>query len=241
MWQQVTQQGSVSARIVRQVEQLIHEESLQAGDRLPSEREMAQLLGVSRPSLREAVRILEAHGRLEVKHGRGVFVRPPLSEQELRASLVDQEMNLSELYAMREVLEVPAAGWAAERTDDADLKRLRSMLDQMDSVRAPEPDFDALRQLDTNFHLSIAEIAGNRFLQQTSHVLSEMLVSGMETTLTIPGRAELSRQDHERIYAALSQRDPGAARRAARSHIRAAHRAAMRRIEAQQKALRGRD
>ncbi len=232
MWEPVSQREGLSERIIGQVEKLIGDESLKPGERLPPEREMAQLLGVSRPSLREAVRILQARGRLQVKHGQGVFVEAPRSERELRDALDSTEVTLSELFAMREVLEVPAAAWAAERVDDEQLHRLRATLDRINAIVTTGPvDFGRLRQLDTEFHMAVAAAAGNRFLRQTSHVLHDMLHSGMETTLTVPGRPELSRRDHERLYRALAAHDPAAARRAVRRHIRAAHSAAVRRIE----------
>lgn len=227
MWEPIGQQGSVSDRIVAQVERVIGDESLKPGDRLPSEREMAELLGVSRPSLREAVRILQARGRLIVKHGQGVFVQAPRSERELRAALGEVELTLQELYAMREVLEVPAAGWAAENITPAHLRNVRRALNALNAAgEVANVDYDRLRQLDADFHLAIAVAAGNRFLRQTSHVLHEMVLSGMQTTLLIPGRAEVARRDHERIYQALDQHDAPGARRAARAHIRSAHAAA---------------
>lgn len=236
MWQPISQQGSLSDRIVDQVEQLIRNESLKPGDRLPSEREMAQLLGVSRPSLREAVRILEARGRLAVRHGLGVFVQAPRSERELRAALGEVELTLNELYAMREVLEVPAAGWAADGIDAAQLRDVRTKLDTLNSAgEAATIDYDELRRLDADFHLAIAVAAGNRFLRQTSGVLHDMVVSGMETTLLIPGRIEIARTDHERIYACLAEHDAAGARRAARAHIRGAHSAAARRLAGAQR------
>lgn len=236
MWQPISQQGSLSDRIVDQVEQLIRNESLKPGDRLPSEREMAQLLGVSRPSLREAVRILEARGRLAVRHGLGVFVQAPRSERELRAALGEIELTLNELYAMREVLEVPAAGWAADGIDAAQLRDVRTKLDTLNSAgEAATIDYDELRRLDADFHLAIAVAAGNRFLRQTSGVLHDMVVSGMETTLLIPGRIEIARTDHERIYACLAEHDAAGARRAARAHIRGAHSAAARRLAGAQR------
>lgn len=236
MWQPISQQGSLSDRIVDQVEQLIRNESLKPGDRLPSEREMAQLLGVSRPSLREAVRILEARGRLAVRHGLGVFVQAPRSERELRAALGEIELTLNELYAMREVLEVPAAGWAADGIDAAQLRDVRTKLDTLNGAgEAATIDYDELRRLDADFHLAIAVAAGNRFLRQTSGVLHDMVVSGMETTLLIPGRIEIARTDHERIYACLAEHDAAGARRAARAHIRGAHSAAARRLAGAQR------
>lgn len=234
MWETVAQPGSLSERIVAQVERMLVDERLRPGDRLPSEREMAALLGVSRPSLREAVRILQAQGRLVVKHGQGVFVAELRSEQELRAALRQAEHSLNELFAMREVLEVPAAGWAAERAEPGDLQSLRAVLDELDrSFEEHPPDFTRLASQDAQFHLGIAQLAGNRFLQQTSHVLHDILLSGMETTLLIPGRREKSRREHGRILAALEAGDATAAKRAARLHIRSAHGAARQRVAAE--------
>lgn len=233
MWQAVNQPGNLAARIVGQVEKLISDKSLKPGDQLPSERDMAVLLKVSRPSLREAVRMLEARGRLVVKHGIGVFVQDARSERELRFALAATEMSNNELFAMREVLEVPAAAWAAEKITDTQLAELRAALDDMAAIvdSPDEIDFDRLQALDVQFHLGVAMAAGNRFMHQTSGVLHDMLLSGMETTLAIPGRAVKSRRDHENIYAALLAHDPAAARKAARAHIRAAHAAAIRRVE----------
>ncbi|MGI8869076.1 MAG: FadR/GntR family transcriptional regulator, partial [Mycobacteriales bacterium] len=210
MWQPVQPQGSLTDRIVAQIERLIDERRLAPGDRLPAEREMAALLSVSRPSLREATRVLESRGRLAVRHGQGVFVRPGQTETELRRSIVAAEVSSGEVFAMREVLEVPAASWAAQVISPNELRELRTTLDNMGRLLdaasrngALDParvDFDRLAALDAGFHLAIAAAAGNRFLRQTSGVLHDILLTGMETTLTIPGRAELSRIDHDTIY-----------------------------------------
>lgn len=240
MWEPISQQGSLSDRIVAQVERLIDDERLKPGDQLPSERDMAELLGVSRPSLREAVRILEAHARLVVKHGQGVFVQAPLSERELRAAMGDIQLSLQELYAMREVLEVPAAGWAAENITPDQLRDVRAALDALNAAgEAPRPDYDKLRQLDADFHLAIAVAAGNRFLRQTSSVLHNMVLSSMQTTLLIPGRVVIARRDHERIYAALERADVAGARQAARAHIRGARSAAARRLDREGRETKG--
>lgn len=235
LWQPVAQPGSLSERIVAQVEKILLEERLRPGDRLPPEREMAQLLGVSRPSLREAVRILQARGRLVVKHGQGVFVAELRSEQELRSALQQAEISINELFAMREVLEVPAAGWAAERVTPEQIEELRGTLASLDAAFDEEPcDFARPAGLDAQFHLRIAGAAGNRYLQQTSHVLNDILLSGMETTLLIEGRREKSHREHHRILDALAAGDAAAARRAARTHIRNAHRAALARMAREQ-------
>ena len=231
MWQQVGQQSRLSERIVLQLEQMLAAEELKPGDRLPPEREMAQMLGVSRPSLREAVRILQARGRLTVKHGQGVYITAPGSQRELAAALGDVRLSIAEQFAMREVLEVPAATWAALRITRKQVRELRAILDDLHAAFERSPrDFEQIAELDARFHLTIADAAGNPFLHQTSHLLSSMILSGMETTLLIPGRREKSRRQHERILAALVDGDEKAAARAARAHIRSALGAALDRM-----------
>jgi GntR family transcriptional repressor for pyruvate dehydrogenase complex len=237
MWQQIGQNGSVSDRIERQVLHLIAAEHLKPGERLPSERDLAALLKVSRPSVREAIKSLEAQGRLHVRHGQGVFVASPASAQSLRAALIQQEITLGELFAMREVLEIPAAGWAARAGDTTRLGAAAEALDALNTAsRTRKRDYDRLRQLDAAFHLRIVEAAGNRFLRQTLGVLQEMLAASMQTTLRVPGRLESSRDEHGRILAALRSGDATAARAAARRHIRGARTAALHQVREEREA-----
>ena len=219
----VREEGSLSGRIVAQIERLIEERNLQPGDRLPPERELAGMLGVSRPSLREAVKTLEANRRVAVKHGTGVWILPPNPMRHLAGIF---EVNLRDLFAMREVLEVPAAGWAAECKEDAAVSRLLGVLDAME----PSVNIDELRRLDVEFHIRIAEMARNRFLLGTMDVLHEMLRLGMETTLAIPGRIPRSRLEHRRIANAIAAGDANRARRMMRAHIRSAQAAGLRRL-----------
>lgn len=236
MWQRIGQAGSISDRIERQILDLIQGEQLKPSDRLPSERDLAALLGVSRPSVREAVKSLEAQGRLHVRHGHGMFVTAPRSEQDLRATLAQHEVTLGELFAMREVLEVPAAGWAATAGDRTRLAAVSAALAELNKASRIAPhNFALLEKLDAAFHMRIVEAAGNRFLRQTLGVLQEMIAAGMETTLLVPGRVEKSREEHDRILAALRAGDAAAARAAVRRHIRNLHSAARGRIESERR------
>jgi len=231
MWERVGSSGSVPQRIVFQIEQLIESKSLQPGDRLPTERDLATLLGASRPTVREAIRTLQERGWLDVRHGLGIFVTEPPIEFGLGTTWRPEGIDISELFLMREVLEVPAASWAAKIITQADVRRLRKTLHELDEAFDADPAaFHRLAQLDATFHLTIAEISGNSFMKQTSDVLHTMLISGMKTTLLIPGRREKSRDQHLRILEALVDHDAVAAGRAARSHVRSARRAAERRL-----------
>jgi GntR family transcriptional regulator, transcriptional repressor for pyruvate dehydrogenase complex len=231
MWERLSP-GSVASQVERQITQAIESGRYTPGDRLPPEREFAELLGVSRPTVREAIGALKARGVLRVVHGRGVFIAEPETARELREALATQRHSISELFAMREVLEVPAAGWAAERQDAVALQRVSDVLKSMNEVAEQVPrDFDRLQQLDADFHLAIVEAAGNTFLQQTLGVLQDILHKGMQTTLMLPGRVEQAREDHQRILDALLAADPEAARRAALHHVESARATAMQRLE----------
>jgi GntR family transcriptional repressor for pyruvate dehydrogenase complex len=231
LWQPVGRRGSLYERIAAEIERLIEGRQLRPGDRLPPERQLAALLQVSRNSLREAIKMLEANGRLEVRHGRGITVREPEPDR-LAWAYLQKEVGLRELFAMRLVLEVPAAGWAASSAGDGELEAINRAWDALDRASATKPpDWDALRRLDQAFHLTIAGAAGNRFLWRTLEVLQDMLAAGMETTLMIPGRLERSREDHQRINRAVMARDAREARAAMRAHIGGAQAAALRRLE----------
>lgn len=229
IWRPIKETGHLTEKIVSRIEQIIDESNLIAGARLPSERDLARLLGVSRPALREAVKTLEAHGRVVVRHGQGVFVNASADEV-MRIRLANQEVSMTELYAMRNVLEAPAAGWAANSATDEEIERLRVALEAEEEVRTQPTDYGRLAQLDAGFHLLIVEIAKNRFLLQTVGILQEMMAAGMDTTLTVPGRLDRSRQDHRAIFEAIRDHDGEAARIACSSHIIGAREAALLRI-----------
>jgi GntR family transcriptional repressor for pyruvate dehydrogenase complex len=226
--------GQVSERIAQRILELITSDQLKPGERLPAERELARMLGVGRPALREAMKSLQARGHIQIRHGAGAFVAEPAATRELQAALRAEQLDLAELFAMREVLELPAAQWAAERQDADRLSEVQAVHEELRKASLePEIDWSRLQELDAAFHLRIVEAAGNRFLSRTASVLHDMLLRGMETTLKLPGRLELSRRDHERILAALLDADGPGARDAARSHIEGARRAALERLSAE--------
>lgn len=217
-----------AARIASQLIELIDIQKLAPGDRLPPERSLADLLEVSRPSLREALHILQAQGFVQIKHGQGTFVREPIVAQELRASMMSSTHGLNELFDAREVLEVPASKWAAAKASKEDLRLLRATLNQIDTVTAAAPiDFDQLQILDAKFHLTIVGIAGNRFINQTLNVLQDVMKMSMETTLRLPGRSDVSRNEHNGILAAIESGNGELASQLTLQHITGARAVAL--------------
>ena len=198
----------------------IEREDLRPGDRLTPERELAKKLGISRPSLREAIQILQTQGRLVVKHGIGVFLLDDQEGERLRDSLRAAHHSVEELFQMREILEAPAVEWAAERRSEAQLKAIKSAAAALNAAIAENPiDFDKVRLLDMNFHLTIVKSAQNQFLNQTLGTLQEIMYRSMDNTLKLPGRIESSEHEHGVILEAIEKRDPITARLTIIQHI----------------------
>ncbi len=198
----------------------IEESGLKGGDRLKSERELAKILGISRPSLREAVQILQVQGRLVVKHGIGIFVLDEEEGGKLRDSLKAAQHRIEELFQMREILEAPAVEWAAERRTPEQLAAMKVAAKALLDATAESPiDFDKVRRLDMDFHLTIVRSAQNHFLNQTLGTLQEIMFKSMDNTLKLPGRIEASEHEHGVILDAIEQQDPIAARLMIIQHI----------------------
>ncbi|MDE3082210.1 MAG: FadR family transcriptional regulator [Acidobacteriota bacterium] len=209
------------------IEDLIDSEALEEGQKLPPERDLALMLGVSRPALREAVKTLEAHQRLVVKHGQGVFVG--LNKVNLvRQRLLNLEVSLMELFSMRRVLESTAAAWAASTATDMEVEQLEKVILEQERAYLEPDDLEQLKSVDAAFHQTVVTMAKNRFLTQTFEVLQEMIGEGMETTLRVPDRLKISRIDHRRIFDAIRDHDAEAAAAAAEGHIDGAREAAQR-------------
>ncbi len=217
-----------AARIATQLIELINVQRLNPGDRLPPERQLAELFAVSRPSLREALHILQAQGLVSIRHGQGTFIQEPIVAQELRASLVSTAHGLNELFDAREVLEVPASKWAAINSSKEDIRHLRATLNQIDTLTWSSPvDFDQLQVLDAKFHLTIVGISGNRFINQTLNILQDVMKISMETTLRLPGRSDVSRGEHHEIFKAIESGNGELASKLTMQHITGARAVAL--------------
>lgn len=190
------------------------------GQRLPSEAELGRLLGVSRGSLREAIRMLAALGVLVVRHGSGTYV------SDLRAADIVSSLSLTlgllplegllEVYEMRRVLEAHATGQAAARRPDALMPELDAILTELELVDDPAK----ASELDGQFHTLVDEAAGNPTM---TAMLTVFRRRGRNYQIFgHPGTTEVkvvSDRGHRAIYRALLHRDPGAAESAAADHI----------------------
>jgi GntR family transcriptional regulator, transcriptional repressor for pyruvate dehydrogenase complex len=190
------------------------------GDRLPSERMLSDELSMSRASVREAIRGLEALGLVDVRHGRGVFVRDtsePISP--LFASWsAEHEYAIGEVLAFRLLLEPELAALAAERADDTFVAALDAILQAMDEA-ATSGDLVGLVQCDTAFHDAITRRAGNRLYADLLGRVTGLLIESRRISLGVPGRADKVIARHRAVADGIRRRDPAAAHGAMREHL----------------------
>ena len=118
--------------------------------------------------------------------------------------------------------------WAADKASKEDIRLLRATLNQIETVTATAPiDFDQLQILDAKFHLTIVGIAGNRFINQTLNVLQDVMKMSMETTLRLPGRSTVSRDEHNAILSAIESGNGDLASKLTLQHITGARAVAL--------------
>ena len=205
--------------IVEYIQRLILKGGLKAGQRLPSQRELAEQLGVSRPSVREALTVLETMGLVTVRVGSGVFVakagaRRPLWRYSDRCTPAD-------VYEARLGLEGYAARLAAARIDKPAEERLRRCTDAMRNA-LESGDVISLAVNDTEFHDMIFELSGNPVLAAMYRPVREMLVESQRLPMAQFDRLSETVYEHEAILEGLASQDPDTAEAAMQSHIRSA-------------------
>jgi GntR family transcriptional regulator, transcriptional repressor for pyruvate dehydrogenase complex len=192
---------------------------LEPGERLPPERELCDLLGVSRTVVREALNLLEARGLISIEHGRGAVVsggNPRAVRDTLGLLLRVQPKTLSELLEIRKILEVEVAGLAAERADPDDVAAMRLQLDRMrDSIEVPEGYVDA----DVEFHALLARATRNEVLLTMLEPVVDLLRASRRVSAARLGNALRALGEHERILRRVEAGDAGGAREEMGAHL----------------------
>jgi len=211
-------------QIVQQIEESILGGALKPGDQLPPERGLAQQFGVSRTAVREAVKCLREKGLLEAFSGKGTFVTNSTS-QAIRQSLdlmtrIGQLEGLTHLVELRQILEPEIAGLAATRMDDQLLTTMREAVATMDNNLQ---DPDAYIEADLDFHLAMAEAAGNPLVLSLLDSIVGLLREQRLRIFRVDGGPERGQFHHKRILEAIERRSPEAARELMRAHLQQVH------------------
>jgi len=192
----------------------------------PAEPELCRMLGVSRTVLREAVKVLEAKGLVEVGHGQGVKSRDRADWNHLDPDVLNWQCEfgaddefLREMSQVREILEPAAAALTAERGDDATIVRVKALYSQMEEQ---VDDAEAYIQADLAFHSEIIAACGNDVLNKMVQSISKALRASRDVSILVPGGWAKDLPLHSALVDAISRRDPEAAKAAITVIIRSA-------------------
>jgi GntR family transcriptional repressor for pyruvate dehydrogenase complex len=218
--------GTTSEEVISQLREMIHRGELRPGDRLPPERDLAKLLGVSRPTLRAGIRSLAAVGVLHSRQGAGTFVvkadgPPSLDSSPLRLMASLHGFTSAEMFEARQSLEMAVAGLAAERATG---EQLASMSEEVAEMFASLDDPEQFLIHDVRFHQTIAAASGNRILTSLMNMVATILFDTRIKTVKRAKDLKESAEMHRHVYRAIRARDPEAARDAMREHLMRAQR-----------------
>ncbi|UVK85263.1 FadR family transcriptional regulator [Pseudomonas sichuanensis] len=217
--------GAVPELALQAIQRLIDEGEYQPGDALPAQRELAQNLGVSRASLREALSSLSAMGVVSVQPGKGVFVKAPKAEQPASASRFAwpfaAQVSAADTFQLRYVLEGFAAGQAANSLTTEALDALAENVEAM-GIELKARNFEAAARLDFAFHRGILEASGNLAMLQIVMASEAIYIESQKLPFIRPERAMETWKEHKKILNALARHSAPAAQKAMQEHIRSA-------------------
>lgn len=219
--------GHISEQVATRLETQIRAGLLRPGDRLPSERELASMFSVSRTIIREALKLLEARGLLQIRVGNGVFVRDPDPAAVTKTFEIylhlqfPPDSDTQEIDLLRRILERGIVAAAAERARPEDITRLQQLVDEM---RLHDQSATEASRLDLAFHLSLAHAAHNQMLIMVlTPIVEHLKVHFQLVWARYSQPTSLIHDQHQAIVDAIALHDPDAASAAMDSHLEYAH------------------
>ncbi len=213
--------GSSTEGVIERLRFMIHSGELSPGDRLPPERDLAKLLGVSRPTLRAGIRSLVTVGILYSRQGAGTFVAsvgesPTLDGSALRLLSALHGFTSDEMFEARLALEMSIASLAAER---ATSEQMTQMSEEIAGMYGSLNDPEQYLIYDMQFHQRVAAASNNRILTALMNMVATILFDTRRKTVKRPKDLKDSAEQHQNIYRAIRERDPDAARLAMLDHL----------------------
>jgi len=205
---------TVMTMVARRIEQLVRSGELKAGDRLPPEPELAQILRVSRGSLREALKGLMYLGLIRSRAGDGTYIQSSLSRvltEHFQWMILLDEVKHLEIYELRKIIEPTAAALAARRATRADIERLQAALNGMAQSRGNPGLFHTF---DIQFHEAFAQASGNAAVQTMMRMLYHATSEARKAVLPFIKNWDKHWWRHARVFASIREHKPELARKA---------------------------
>jgi GntR family transcriptional repressor for pyruvate dehydrogenase complex len=217
----------VYEQVIDQIKDMIDKGILKKGDRLPSERDLVEQLKVSRASIREALRALEVIGLIECRQGEGNYIKASFQDnlfEPLSIMFMLEGSNKEEIWELRKIMEVEAAGLAAKRTTSGQLKELKDIIEGFHNSE----NEDISAEIDREFHYKIAECSGNilifNILRTVSTLVDHFIKDARKSILIHEGNKEILFSQHNEIYLSIEKHSSIDARKAMREHLDFANR-----------------
>ena len=209
----------LSESAIDEIKKFILSNKLKEGDQLPSERQLGQKLEISRGSLREALRMLEIIGLVEVRPGKGIFVRGLSGDifDPLSSWISRNKDAICKHFEARLILEPEIAALAARRVTQDDISRIEENIRFQKSLA--ENDTVSIIRADIEFHRLIAEVAKNETISMLMNSLAKISFEGWKAALRVKGRNESAVREHLQLLSLLSRGDQDGARTAMREHM----------------------
>ncbi|MEV8339041.1 FadR/GntR family transcriptional regulator [Leucobacter sp. NPDC077196] len=210
---------SLPDRLSVDIERLILDGKLEPGERLPPERDLAEHFGVSRVSIREALRELENRGLIDRRPGRGTIVLSPGERADIAdaalGGLAALQPELHDIMELRAIVEPPIARITATRATDRDIAQLRELVEAMEVDVTKE----RYAELDRAFHQAIAQYAHNPLLELINEQIAQRIAPSRASRYQTRARRQASSIAHRRIFEAIAAGDAALAEDEARSHV----------------------
>jgi len=205
-------------QIADKLREMIIQENMQTGSKLPAEAELMARFGVSRSTVREAVKILQTERIVDIRQGQGTFLcaMPGLAEDPLGLRFTDQDELIAQLLETRLLIEPNVAALAAMRRQENQLAEMKLLLDKMDSAYLHGENYTPY---DAEFHSVIAKCSGNDVIMRLLPTIHESIQAGYHHTKRVEGSYQRASQCHLEMYRAIMDRDSERARRAAQRHM----------------------
>lgn len=207
------------------IQNYIVEQKLTPNTRLPSEQELARMLGVGNRSVREALKSLQTRGMVTIRHGKGVYVADDQMNTFLNAisdslgRLLHSNSDLvTEVILVRRMIEGELTSVAAQVRTDGQLAGLRSLLEQQRAAMQAN-NVDRYNEMDVEFHEAIVRVAGYRIIEELYRQFYGMLMKTFRRTGHIPGSMSISFPEHEQIFLCIERKDAATARMVVETHI----------------------
>lgn len=213
--------AGITELVVQRIKELLERGELKAGSRLPPERELADMLHISRPSLRTALKALSVMGIINAKPGAGTYIAESLPEvftEPMRFMTLINNTSDEEMFETRLIIEAGLAELAAERASDEDITAMNV---ELDAMRTYISDPENYLKHDILFHKAIAKAANNKLMSGVMDTVSQLLFKLRRQTIRHAGDFEEAIEWHQKIIEAIKKHDPKRAKETLTGHLKA--------------------